>query len=77
MAASKGQSPPFLVRRAVAADLDTLVEFNAAMALERNRRTLELDRAIIGLAQPVLISPQEIRRWTLHPNSATNQYSPV
>ena len=50
MAASQDQSTGFLVRRAAMSDLNTLVEFNAAMAQETESRTLELDRLRDGVA---------------------------
>lgn len=50
MATRKDQSPGFLVRRVVTADLDTLVQFNAAMARETEGRALELGGLRDGVA---------------------------
>ena len=50
MATPKDQPPVILVRRAVAADLDTLVKFNAAMARETEGKTLEPGRLRDGVA---------------------------
>lgn len=50
MVASQDQLPGFLVRRATASDCNTLVQFNAAMALETEGKTLNLARLPDGVA---------------------------
>lgn len=46
---AEGQSPEIRVRPATIADLETLVEFNAALALESEGKTLDLDRLRTGV----------------------------
>ena len=45
------QPPELQVRRATLADLDTLVEFNAALALETECKTLDPQRLRAGVAE--------------------------